>query len=66
MDLTYHLKILPVIVTMQVIYNDWISDGTLITMEMMGRQVHAIGNAIRPPFADSVTFYELYISTAIV
>ena len=31
-------------------------DGTLITMEAMGYQVHAIGKAIRPLFTDPVTY----------
>ena len=30
-------------------------DSTVITMEVMGCQVHAIGKAIRPLFADPVT-----------
>ena len=31
-------------------------NGTLITMEVMGCQVHAIGRAIRPFFTDPVTY----------
>ena len=34
-------------------------DGTLITMEVMGYQVHAIGKAIGPLFADPVAFIDL-------
>jgi len=30
-------------------------DGNFIVMEVMGCQVHAIGKAIRPPFADPIT-----------
>ena len=33
-----------------------IQDGTLIIMEVMGSQVQAIGEAIRPLFADPVTY----------
>ena len=33
-------------------------DGTLITTEVEGCQVHAIGKAIRPPFADPVTYID--------
>jgi len=31
-------------------------EGILITVEVMGHQVHAIGKAIRPLFADPVTY----------
>ena len=38
-------------------------DGTLITTEVMGCQVHAIGKATRPLFADPVTFLMLNCSS---
>ena len=40
-------------------------DGTLITMEVMGCQVHVIGKAIGPLFADPVTFYEICNNTVL-
>jgi len=33
-------------------------DGTFITMEVMGCQIHAIGKAIRPLSADPVTYMQ--------
>jgi len=35
-----------------------VQDGTFITMEVMGCQVHAIGKAIRLLFADPVTYID--------
>ena len=35
-------------------------DGTILTSQVMDCQVHAIGKAIRPLFADPVTFYLLH------
>ena len=38
-------------------------DGTLITMEVMGSQVYAIGKVIRSLFADSVMEQKLFVWT---
>jgi len=35
-------------------------DGTFITLEVMGCEVHAIGKAIRPLFTDPVTYYAAF------
>jgi len=53
-SLTYHFQISPVNSTMLGVYSDWISGWYL---NQMGCQVHAIGKAIRPLYADPVTNY---------
>jgi len=35
--------------------------GILIRVDIMGYQVHAIGNAIRPLFTDPVTNFEIIV-----
>ena len=43
-----------------------VQDGTLITMEVMGCQMYAVGKAIRPLFADPVTFIRKHSFSMII
>ena len=58
MGLTYHLQISPVNNIMLGVYTmTEFQDGTVITMEVVGWQAHAIGNGIRSLFPDPVTYH---------